>query len=122
MRFLEHGCYTLFEGAIDLLCHSILLWPIAHGVLPFNAMLIAELSKRIAHVFAFFVVAQNAYLSLCAVLSPSFVLLKHRKCLILGGHGLNSIEVAVVIHIDDPVTHSRGCAHHRTMNIGMNKL
>ena len=39
---MEHGSYTLSESAIDSLCHSILLRPVAYGVLPSNAMLITS--------------------------------------------------------------------------------
>ena len=56
-----HSNDTLLKGAIESLCYSVLLRPVAHCVLSGNALLVTELLERFAHVFTTFVIAQTSH-------------------------------------------------------------
>ena len=100
---MKHSSYTLLKGAIDSLCYSILLRPVAHRVLPFNALRIAKVPHAVAHVFTSLVIAQYANSPVSAVLSPSFKLFELRECHALCLHGGNTSEMSVVIRKGEPV-------------------
>ena len=100
---MEHSSYTLLKGAIHSLCYSILLRPVAHRVLPFNALRIAKVPHAVAHVFTSLVIAQDANSPVSAVLSPSFEPFELRECHALRLHGGNTVETSVVIHKGGPV-------------------
>ena len=91
---MKHSSYTLLKGAINSLCYSILLRPVAHRVLPFNALRIAKVPHAVAHVFSYLVIAQYAYSPVSAVLSRSFELFELRECHTLCLHGGNTVETS----------------------------
>ena len=119
---MEHSSYTLLKGAIHSLCYSILLRPVAHRVLPFNALRIAKVPHAVAHVFSSLVIAQYANSPVSAVLSPSFEPFELRECHVLRLHGGNTVETSVVIHKGGPVLHASSRARHRAMDICVDEL
>ena len=118
---MEHSSYALLKGAIHSLCYSILLRPVAHRVLPFNALRIAKVPHAVTHVLSSLVIAQYANSPVSAVLSPSFELFELRECHALCLHGGNTIE-SVVIHKGGPVLHASSRARHRAMDICVDEL
>ena len=119
---MEHSSYTLLKGAIDSLCYSILLRPVAHRVLPFNALCIAKVPHAVTHVLSSLVVAQYANSPVSAVLSPSFEPFELRECHALRIHGGNPVETSVVIHKGGPALHASSHARHRAMDICVDEL
>ena len=100
---MKHSSYTLLKGAIDSLCYSILLRPVAHRVLPFNALRIAKVPHAVAHVFSSLVISSGFDLCTKLVLSKCLELLECTKCITLFPKWRDSPEPAIIINKDDPV-------------------
>ena len=105
-----------------MLCNTVLLRPVAHRVLPFNALRIAKVPHAVTPVFSSLVIAQYANSPVSAVLSPSFESFELRECHTLRLHGGNTVETSVVIHKGGPVLHASSRARHRAMDICVDEL
>ena len=80
---MEHSSYTLLKGAIESLCYTILLRPVAHGVTSGNPMLNAELLKLLRHVLPSLIVLQSSYFDVQLSLCIGFELFESTKCITL---------------------------------------
>ena len=100
------GIDALLQSAVKALCNTVLLWSIANGVLPSDAMFVTESLKGLGHVFSALVIAQSANSTFQNVLSPSLERFERAKRLIFRPHGdYNAVALAVVDE-GHPVAHS----------------
>ena len=65
--------------SVESLCYTILLRPVAYRMLPFNALVDAEVLHLAAHVLTTFIIAQDSNALVQLVLSMSVELLECGK-------------------------------------------
>src|SRR5882724_4134066 len=68
-RLGQHGCDSFSHGPVSSLCNPILLWTIAHSVLPHNPCLCGETKDSRRHILPSLVISQRLDLRTMMVLS-----------------------------------------------------